>query len=143
MARSFRVALCFVAVLLPVSGQESPSHGISDRVGNVSFPNSCAPAVQQPFNRGVALLHSFAYAPALAEFQEAAKGDPHCAMAHWGAAMTYYHQLWDPPLSAATLPLAQREIAIAQSTAGSSARERQFISALAVVFQDAQATSYA
>jgi len=142
MARSFRVALCLVAVLLPVSGLGSHSHGISDRVGNVSFLNSCAPAVQQRFNRGVALLHSFAYAPALAEFQEAAQGDPHCAMAHWGAAMTYYHQLWDPPLSEATIPLAQREIEIAQSTAGSSTRERQFITALAVVFQDAQTTSY-
>jgi hypothetical protein len=37
----------------------------------VSFPISCAPAVQEQFDRGVALLHSFAYTAAENAFQGA------------------------------------------------------------------------
>ena len=55
-------------------------------------------------------------------------------MAHWGAAMTYYHELWDPPLSQQTVPLAQREIQVAQNCLGCSAREWQYVSAIALIF---------
>jgi tetratricopeptide (TPR) repeat protein len=67
------------------------------QLGTVSFPISCAPSVQQPFERGVALLHSFWYEEAEKEFQQIAKDDPHCAMAHWGVAMSLWHQLWNHP----------------------------------------------
>jgi hypothetical protein len=30
-------------------------------------------------------------------FNEAAKADPSCAMAHWGVARTWYHPIWAPP----------------------------------------------
>jgi hypothetical protein len=49
--------------------------------------------VQKQFKRGVALLHSFAYSAAEKAFRDAAETDPNCAMAHWGVAMTYVHQL--------------------------------------------------
>jgi len=29
-------------------------------------------------------------------FRKAGNTDPRCAMAHWGLAMTEYHQLWEP-----------------------------------------------
>jgi len=67
------------------------------QLGTVSFPVSCAPSVQKPFERGVALLHSFWYEEAEKEFQQIAKDDPHCAMAHWGVAMSLWHQLWNHP----------------------------------------------
>jgi tetratricopeptide (TPR) repeat protein len=67
------------------------------QLGTVSFPISCVPSVQQPFERGVALLHSFWYEEAEKEFQQIAKDDPHCAMAHWGVAMSLWHQLWNHP----------------------------------------------
>ena len=35
-------------------------------------------------------------------------------MAHWGIAMTYFHQLWDPPMTSATISIAQQEIQRAQ-----------------------------
>ena len=53
--------------------------------------------MQKPFERGVALLHSFWYEEAEKEFQQIAKDDPHCAMAHWGVAMSLWHQLWNHP----------------------------------------------
>ena len=67
------------------------------QLGTVHFPISCAASEQKPFARGVALLHSFWYEEAEKEFLEIAKDDPNCAMAHWGIAMSIWHQLWNEP----------------------------------------------
>ncbi|HMF64269.1 MAG TPA: hypothetical protein VK608_09300, partial [Edaphobacter sp.] len=58
----------------------------------------------------MALLHSFAYTDAEDAFQGVAKLDPQCAMAHWGMAMSYFHQLWDPAIAPAATSIAQKEI---------------------------------
>jgi tetratricopeptide (TPR) repeat protein len=67
------------------------------QLGTVHFPISCAAPVEKPFARGVALLHSFWYEEAEKEFIDIAKDDPKCAMAHWGIAMSIWHQLWNEP----------------------------------------------
>ncbi len=126
-----------VLILVPLAAaQETHDHPAPQHLGKVSFPITCAPAVQQPFNRAVALLHSFAYTPAQHAFEQVAQLDPHCAMAHWGIAMTSFQPLWDPPLSAKTIPLAQKEIERATELHASSTRERQFIAALDLIFRD-------
>ena len=117
-------------------------HPAPEKLGTVSFPISCAPAVQEQFNRGVALLHSFAYTPAEHTFQGIADQDPKCAMAHWGMAMTYFHQLWEPPLEPATTSIGQKEIQRAQSIGGGTERERQFIHALNAVYHDSATVPY-
>jgi tetratricopeptide (TPR) repeat protein len=71
-------------------------HG-SEGVGTAHMETSCAPAVQARFDRALAVLHNFWYARALTQFQEIQKADPECAMAYWGAAMTYNHPFWDSP----------------------------------------------
>jgi tetratricopeptide (TPR) repeat protein len=63
-------------------------------VGDVAFANSGAPAAQDAFLRGLALLHDFEYADAADSFRAAQKIDPDFAMAYWGEAMTYNHPLW-------------------------------------------------
>jgi hypothetical protein len=41
------------AVLVPFSSaQETHSHSAPEKLGKVSFPISCTPAVQDPFDRG-------------------------------------------------------------------------------------------
>src|SRR5207302_5108248 len=75
-------------------------------------------------------------------FQVVAKSDPQCAMAHWGIAMTYFHQLWDPPVAPAAVSTAQKEIGRAQQIGTASKRERQYISALALLYQDAATIPY-
>src|SRR5882762_11345791 len=67
------------------------------QLGTVHFPVSCASSVQKPFERGVALLHSFWYEESEEQFLQVAKDDPHCGMAQWGVAMSLWHQLWDQP----------------------------------------------
>jgi hypothetical protein len=117
-------------------------HPAPEKLGRVSFPISCAPAIQEHFNRGVALLHSFAYTAAETTFQDVTDQDPKCAMAHWGMAMTYFHQLWDPPLEPATVSIGQKEIKRAQQIGGGTERERQFIHALDRIYQDSASVPY-
>jgi hypothetical protein len=75
-----------------------PHEGLTEgQLGTVHFPVSCAESVQKAFQRGVALLHSFWYEEAEKEFLDIAKSDPACAMAHWGVAMSLWHQLWNQP----------------------------------------------
>jgi hypothetical protein len=99
------------------------------QLGTVHFPVSCAPVVQKPFERGVALLHSFWYEEAGKEFVQIAKDDPPCAMAHWGVAMSVWHQLWDHP-NAATTKRGLAELKTAQSLHPATDRERDYIAAL-------------
>src|SRR5579862_4128989 len=100
-----------------------------DQLGTVHFPVSCAAAVQKPFERGVALLHSFWYEEAEKEFAQIAKDDPSCAMAHWGVAMSLWHQLWDHP-NAEITKRGLAELKKAQSLHPETNRERDYIGAL-------------
>ena len=137
-----RILLTLLLISPFSSAQETHNHSAPEKLGKVSFPISCAPAVQQQFDRGVALLHSFAYTAAEDTFQGVAKLDPRCAMAHWGIAMTYFHQLWEPPIAPATISIAQKEIQRAQQIGTGSKRERQFINALGLMYQDAATVPY-
>ena len=139
-----RICLALLFIFSPLlKAQETYNHGVPEELGKVSFATSCRPAVQQQFDRGVALLHSFAYTPAENAFQGVAKLDSQCAIAHWGIAMTYFHPLWDPPLSPATIPTALREIQLARKIGANSERERSFINALGLIYQNAGTVPYA
>jgi hypothetical protein len=46
-----------------------------------------SPRAQRYFNQGLAFLHGFNHGAAIRSFQEAARLDPKCAMAHWGIAL--------------------------------------------------------
>ncbi len=134
MPSRWRTLLALPLLFCVASAQEMHDHPAPEKLGSVSFPISCASALQESFNRAVALLHSFAYTSAASAFQEVADHDPKCAMAHWGIAMTYFHQLWEPPLPTATVPIAQKEIRRAEQIGTASDRERQFIHALSLIY---------
>ncbi|MBV8495558.1 MAG: hypothetical protein JO361_02115 [Gammaproteobacteria bacterium] len=106
----------------------------AERLGTVSFAVSCAPAVQASFDRGVALLHDFWYEEARPQFARILKSDPGCAMAHWGLAMSEFHQIWDRP-DEGTMARAWREMDAARKQHAGSARERAYIDALAGFFR--------
>ncbi len=63
-------------------------------------------------------------------------------MAHWGMAMAYFHQLWEPHIVPATISIAETEIQRAQQIGAGSERERQFIRALGLIYQDAATVPY-
>ncbi len=106
----------------------------TEQLGVVSFPVSCTPAVHANFVRGVALLHDFWYQEAERQFEDIAKSDPHCAMAHWGVAMSIYHQIWDRP-DDARLAHGWREMQAARAHRAKGAREREYVAALSEFYR--------
>jgi tetratricopeptide (TPR) repeat protein len=71
----------------------APASAQFDNVGTISFPTSGSAAAQPHFLRGVAILHSFGWKQAIAEFREAQKLQPDFAMAYWGETLCYNHPL--------------------------------------------------
>src|SRR6202789_1954506 len=119
-----------ISLLAPATAPAFPAaQGAVERLGTVSFSVTCAPAVQTSFVRGVALLHDFWYQEAQRQFEQIAQADPSCAMAHWGAAMSLYHQIWDRP-DDGTVAKGWREMQAAQAHPAKSARERAYVAAL-------------
>lgn len=107
----------------------------NEKLGSVSFPISCAPAVQKPFERGVALLHSFWYDEAYKQFTSVADQDPQCAIAFWGEAMSLFHQLWSRP-EKSDLQHGWDLMQKAQAMGAKTQRERNYIDALALFYRD-------
>ena len=116
--------------------QHQHYHDASEKLGQVNFPISCSQAAQRQFNRAAALLHSFWYDEAEKAFTEVTKFEPGCAMGYWGIAMSNYHPLWAPP-NPAELRRGQAAVEKAEATGAKSARERDYISAIEVFYQDA------
>src|SRR5581483_9546884 len=123
------------ACSLHAADEEHHSHPAPEKLGSVSFPTSCASAVQPGFERGLALLHSFAYSAAEQAFRDVAARDPNCGIAYWGMAMTHYHQLWETP-AGDELHVGAELIRKAMDTRSGSPRERRFIEALATYYRD-------
>jgi tetratricopeptide (TPR) repeat protein len=135
MVKLTRALFGLLLVSAPVFGQEAHDHGVPEKLGSVSFPISCDPSVQQSFNRAVALLHSFAYAPADQAFRKVAQSDPRCAMAYWGLAMVHFHPVWTPALPPEAFAQAQKDALQAVRLGAKTERERGFIHAAGVLFQ--------
>ncbi len=116
-------------------------HPVPEKLGSVQFPTSCSRKFQKSFERGVALLHSFAYSAAEKAFRDVAAKDPNCAAPHWGVAMTYFHQLWEPPVAPQNIARGLAEIEQAKRLS-SSDREREFIDALSLIYTNADSLPY-
>jgi len=125
------LVLCLACAARAAADDEThhPEDLTSEQLGTVHFPISCTQSVQKSFERGVALLLSFWYDEALKQFQQVAADDPHCAMAHWGIAMSYWHQLWNHP-DKATLKKGQAEVNRAKALHSHDDREWGYISAV-------------
>src|SRR6266849_5766673 len=145
--RSFRgFAICFLTMLsfgAPGIAQEAEEHmhaspGSEEGLGRAHMEISCSPAAAAKFDRALALLHNFWYRRGLEGFQHVSNVDPECAIAYWGAAMTYNHPFWDAPSSAdetAAWGLVQKGLAAKKM----SPRENLYLNAVAALFKDAGA----
>jgi tetratricopeptide (TPR) repeat protein len=85
-----RLRLACVLVLIAFA---APSFAQLENVGNLSFPTSGSPEAQRHFLRGAAILHSFGWKQAIAEFKRAQTAQPDFAMAYWGESLAYNHPL--------------------------------------------------
>ena len=116
-------------------------HPRPEKLGTVSFPTSCAPAVQAGFVRAVALLHSFWYDEAEKSFNEVAAADPSCAIAYWGVAMSLYHPIWAGP-TPAEVKRGQEAVAKARAAGAKTERERDYVAAIEAFFRDAPSVDH-
>ena len=117
--------------------REQPNSGPEEGLGRAHMETSCSSLVAAEFDRALALLHNFWYVRARERFNEIIKNDSGCAMAYWGAAMTYNHPFWDPPSQADET--AARSLTQKGMTAKASAREKLYLAAVAALYKDAGA----
>jgi hypothetical protein len=132
------ITLLFVAVFASrnATAQENHQHALTEaEVGSVKFSTSCSHAIENRFNRAVALLHSFQYEQVQQAFDDIAKQDATCAMAQWGIAMSHFHSLWNNGDLIAGRAALQRAQEIAQSNKSTTAREHRYIDALAEIYR--------
>jgi tetratricopeptide (TPR) repeat protein len=143
--RSLACLLLCALFALPAFAIDDDMHGhhhdANEKLGKVSFSISCAPGSQAAFERGVALLHSFGYEEAEEQFTELSKQDPGCAMAHWGVAMSLFHQIWERPEDS-VLKRGHDQIEQAQKIGAKTDRARGYISALGVFYSDPSTDHY-
>jgi len=123
-----RLLLLFLSGAFAEAHHSNQEATAAPQLGQVNFRTSCAANAQPLIETGVALLHSFQYQQAGQSFSEALKRDPHCAMAHWGQAMSRYEQLWEFP-SAKTLQQGAEEIKRAEAMGAATPRERGYLAA--------------
>jgi tetratricopeptide (TPR) repeat protein len=131
------LAGCVVAAGLAAGPAYPHGETVEQQLGNVHFQVSCSPAAQQKFHRAVALYHSFDWNRGWAAFEEIAKLDPKCAMAHWGLAMIATDNPFGWPISMQPrLRVGTEAIARARELGASTRRERDYIEALSVLYRD-------
>lgn len=132
------VSCTVLAPGVALAQHEHPGGIDPDQIGaaHVKFETSCAPAVREDFNKGVALLHSFWFPQAVSTFQEVLKKNPACAMAHWGIALSGWGNPFAGIKNAKTVELTRTSIERAKTTGSPTPRERGFIDAVTQLTTD-------
>ena len=93
-----------------------------------------APEAQESFERGVALLHSFAFAAGEKAFREALDRDPACAIATWGIATILIGNTFALGPSPENAERAVAAIERGRAIGAKSQRERDYIEAIAAFY---------
>jgi hypothetical protein len=138
----FGFAFALVLITPPFAAAQHQQHAAGDRLGTVAFETSCQPATRPDFNRGVALLHSFEFGPAIDMFNKVLSSDANCAIAYWGIALSH----WSNPFAGIkTGPLLERGLTAAQkglATGTPTPRERGYLDAVYQLYRDAATVSH-
>jgi hypothetical protein len=125
--------LAGLVVATPGSTQQ---HGHQDKLGTVSFANTCSPAVQADLARAVALLHSFWWGATVKAFNEVAQRDPSCGIAHWGVAMATLENPFGWPPTPKMLADGAAAVGRARAAGAKSQRELDYIAAIETFYRD-------
>lgn len=141
-ARPSALTIAAIAAVISIAAvraqQPQHDHGTPGmRLGAVHFETSCAPAVRQDFDHGIALLHSFWFSAAIDSFNAVLKADPKCAMAQWGIAMSWWGNPFASYRSAPALKAGLAAVDGAKATGATTDRERAYVDAVDRLFRDA------
>jgi tetratricopeptide (TPR) repeat protein len=130
------VLFAFLFSLAPLSFADTGhdhKEGDPTKLGKVHFPISCGAESQKKFDVALAMLHSFWYGKSDKAFADLAASDPGCAMAHWGVAMSRFHQIWEAP-PPDDLKIGVAALASARAAGAKTERERDYIEALGAYY---------
>ena len=104
------------------------------QLGVISFPNSGGAAAQEPFLRGMLLLHSFEYDDAATAFRDAQAADASFALSYWGEALSHYRPVWDRE----NLDQGRTALEKAPGNPSVTPREQAYLDAAAILFGDGE-----
>ena len=110
----------------------APAIPLLDTLGSHTHPvTTSSPEAQRYFDQGLRFLFGFNHGAAIRSFQEAARLDPACAMAHWGIALANGPHINFPMVPPPAAEMAWTELQLAQQhAANASPVERALIGAL-------------
>jgi hypothetical protein len=130
------IAFAAISAVLPSAAHDAGAD--AQALGKVNFEVSCNAAAQREFNLAMALYHSFAWEQIKAPLDRVLEADPKCGMVHWARALASLDNpfVWPGNVSAATLAEGAALMEQARKTGLSTQREKDYVDALAVFFQD-------
>jgi tetratricopeptide (TPR) repeat protein len=133
--RKLPIAAAVAALPLLAPSYVAAQGDAGQQLGNVHFATTCNEVAQRRFDRAMRYQHSFWYRAAKEIFEDVAKADPDCAIAHWGVALSLLNNPHGP-IPAPNLAPGLAAIQKAQALGAKSQRERDYIDALAVMYVD-------
>jgi tetratricopeptide (TPR) repeat protein len=134
---SVRIHIAAPLIALSLAAATAAFAQQGDKLGKVEFSNSCSPAVQEKFLRGVAMLHSFYYSATQRAFEEVAAEDNSCAIAAWGyASILMSNPLQGIGASPKSADLAQAAIDKGRKMGAKTQRERDYLEAVAAYYEE-------
>ena len=142
MNRCSRPIRSLLALAALCASQHLAAHDVADaagKLGDVHFKVDCNAAAQQQFDLAMAYYHSFAWEEIKAPLDRVLQADAKCGMAHWVRALASLDNpfAWPGNVSAKTLEDGLVLLEQARKAGLASQRERDYVAALAVFFQDA------
>lgn len=132
------VASFFVVALAANHPAELAAHGTD--FGSVHFENSCSQSVQESWQKGVALLHSFEFGEATAAFHKVESADPSCTIAAWGVALANTERE-GPDRPARFLATGWKELQPWLSNPAKTERERLYLEAVSKMYVEYKTVS--
>ena len=130
------MALAALCATLPSAAHDTDS--TAALLGQVHFKVSCNAAAQREFDLAMAYYHSFAWEQIKAPLDRALQADSACGMAHWLRALASLDNpfVWPGNVSAKTLADGAALVDQARKSGLPTQRERDYVDALAVFFED-------
>src|SRR5215471_1291281 len=127
---------CLCVTMIALEPPRANAFQHSQHFGAVHFPIACKPEVQEEFDLGLAMLHTFSFPAAAKTFTDISRKDPDCAMADWGLAATAIGSLYGGRPGPMALE-GEAAVKKAQTIGGKTPRERDYIETIAAFYRDA------
>jgi tetratricopeptide (TPR) repeat protein len=123
--RSSRFVIGLILTIIPagiLSAEEPFFEGLGSYKRKII---SESPKAQRYVNQGLAFYYGFNHGAAIRSFQEAARLDPTCAVAHWGIALASGPHINQPTVPPPAAELAWKELQLAQENRSKAAPVEQ------------------